>query len=254
MGGRKMHNHGQRVLDVPYVERNSNVCVEEGGYISKNITELSDIDQSYRLRHQIFCQELGWVPETPDEKEIDEYDLYAIPFGVFDKDNRLMAYLRLIISDRPFMLEDIFSSLVSPEHKLRKDRSTAEVSRVCVAKEARRDGISGNFGYHSVVVFLMKAVYQWCKINNIRYFYAVTEHSVFRLSCAKGFPYKLIGEPKKMPDGVVAVAILMDWNDFERIHAAKRPKLLEWFNQSQPNQAQMQSPQHESGLRRPIFA
>jgi hypothetical protein len=32
-----------------------------------------------------------------------------------------------------------------------------------------------------------------------------------------------------MPDGVVAVAVIMDWKEFETLNTQKRPDMLKWF-------------------------
>jgi acyl homoserine lactone synthase len=209
-----------------------NIEITENDYTVRNLTEPGDLGKAYELRHLIFAEELGWVPQSVAGLEIDDYDTNAVSFGVFDKADSLSAYMRLIMSGKPFMMEKEFSFLVSPEHRLRKGMDTAEVSRLCVAPGARNDTISGNFGLHSTSIFLLKGVYQWCLKNRVDYLYAVTEEKIYRLYRAKGFPFKLIGEPRQMPDGVVAAALIMDWREFEDLNRQKRPKMYSWFRQS----------------------
>ena len=152
------------------------------------------------------------------------------------------------------MIEKEFLSMVSPEHKIRREKDTAEISRLCLAPESRRDTVEGDFGHHSISVVLLKGIYRWCALNGIRYLYAVTEQKIYRLACAKGFPFKLIGEPQHMPDGVVAVAMMLDWREFETMNKTKRPKLIEWFSRYQSVPSRTQSQRHETGLRHPVFA
>ncbi len=152
------------------------------------------------------------------------------------------------------MLENEFLSLVAPEHEIRKESDTVEVSRLCVAPEARNANIRGNFGMHGISMLLYKGVYHWCIDNDIRYLYLVVEHKVLRLLCAKGFPCNLIGEPKIMPDGVAAVAALMDWREFERLNAARRPAMLRWFTQDRSTPVEARSLQPESCLQHQAFA
>ncbi len=209
------------------------VTLDEGGLTVKNLVSQTEKMQAFRLRHQIFCGELGWVLRAENGLETDEYDARAVPFGVYGAGEELLSYLRLIMPDSRFMLEKEFLSLVSPEHAVRKHDDTAEISRLCVAPVARHDVLAGNFGVHRASLLLFKGVYHWCLKNGIRFLYAVTELKVYRLFCAKGFPYKLIGDPKTMADGVVAVAVMMDWREFEAMNAQKRPGLLKWFNQNQ---------------------
>ena len=212
--------------------RLKNIEINENDYIVRNLAEAGDLQKAYQLRHLIFAEELGWVLKTESGLEQDDYDKNAVAFGVFDKMNNLSAYMRLIMAGKPFMMENEFSFLVSPEHHIRKGMDTAEVSRLCVAPGARNDTISGNFGLHSTSIFLLKGVYQWCLQNHVNCLYAVTEEKIYRLYRAKGFPFKLIGEPRQMPDGVIAAALIMDWREFEELNKLKRPRMFSWFRQS----------------------
>ncbi len=236
------------------VRKGSHVCFYEGDYSVRDISTEDDLMKSYRLRHEIFCGELGWVPPNPEMIEIDNYDEKAISFGVFNPQNKLASYLRLLTAEGAFMIEQEFSEMVSADHSIRHDKDTAEISRLCIAQESRRDLVSTECGKHSTSVIILKGIYTWCKINGVRYLYAVTEYKIYRLACAKGFPFKLIGEPKTMPDGVVAVAMLLDWEEFEFINTIKRPELIKWFNLYRSIPIGTQLPRHESYLRRQAFA
>lgn len=231
------------------------VDIEEGGYSVRMITDAGGLRQAFQLRHRVFCEELKWVSETDDRSEIDEYDINAIHFGVFDKDNILRAYLRLVHTNRPFMLKDIFGSLIGPGHELKRDTNTAEVSRLCVAPEARKDGVSGNFGVHNISMFLYKGVYHWCLENDVRYLYLVVEDKIFKLLNARGILCAMIGEPQLMPDGLNAVAGIIDWRDVEERNSLLRPKMLDWFTRShQEIPGRELLPRHEIDLRHPVSA
>lgn len=232
----------------------SSIFIKEGKFIVKNIVDAKEIIQAYHLRHKVFSQELEWVPETKNALEADNYDNYAIPFGVFNELNKLIAFIRLIPSTAPFMIEKEFLSLVEPEHKIRKEEDTVEVSRLCVVPDARNDVISGNFGVHSISMLLYKGVYHWCIKNCVRYLYLVVEHKIYRLLCARGFPCQLLGKPTLMPDGVVAVAAIMDWRVFEQINKTKRQEMLTWFTQYQANQDQWRPPQPVAYSQHQVFA
>lgn len=219
------------------------LLIHDGGFIVKTLTDEKGKFQAYRLRHRIFAQELQWIPQREDGLERDDYDKNAVHFGVFNEHKKLLAYLRLIMPDKYFMIEREFISLVGPEHKIRKERDTVEISRLCVSPEEGNNKIFCNFGVYNASIFLFKGVYQWCIRNNIRYLYAVAEQKVYRLFCTKGFPYKLIGKPKIMQDGVIAVAVIMDWKEFEGLNIIKRPKLVNWFTQCQSTPVQWQQQQ-----------
>ncbi len=238
-----------------YVQESGPTDISEGGYIVKTLRTSEELEKAYRLRHRIFSEELGWVPVQEDSMEFDRYDFKdTVNFGVFDGDGDLKAYLRLIPTSRSSMLEDIFSFLIGPGHKFRKDAHTAEISRLCVAPEARKDSVEGNFGTHHVSMLLYKGVYNWCLQNGVRSLYLVVEEKVYRLLSARGFPCELLGDGREMPDGVKAVAALMDWREFEFRNFVKRPGLLKWFNQTRSDQHPVQPPRHESGLPHPVSA
>lgn len=228
----------------------SSVLIYKGDILVKNLITEEDKVQAYHLRHRIFAQELGWAPQSENGLEIDGYDSNAVYFGVFDNQNRMLAFIRLITSEYPFMVERDFISLIGHDHVIRKERDTVEISRVCIAPEARPDTISGNFGIHRISMFLYKGVYHWCLKHNVRHLYAVVENKVHRLLRAMGFPCKLIGEPKVMPDGAKAVAVIMDWREFEALNSVKRPEMLEWFTQSRSGPAGQQLQQPEVCLQR----
>jgi acyl homoserine lactone synthase len=222
------------------------IFIREGELVVKNLITEEEKIQAYHLRHRIFAQELEWVPQSENGLETDSYDDYAIPFGVFDTDNRMLAHIRLILAGYPFMIEKDFKLLVSSEHVIRHEGDTGETSRICVAPEARPGMVSGNFGIHRISMFLYKGVYHWSLRNNIRYIYTVVEHKVWRLLRTAGFPCKLIGEPQVMPDGTKACAVIMNWLEFEALNAEKRPDMLRWFTQYQSVLAEQQQKQLEA--------
>jgi acyl homoserine lactone synthase len=150
---------------------------------------------------------------------------------------------------RQFMMEREFLSLVDPGHRIRKEQDTAEISRLCVAPEARSNRTAGNFDVHKISLALFKGVYQWCMLNKIRYLYAVTELKVYRLYCLKGFPYRLIGHPTRMPDGVTVVAVMLDWQEFESMNSVRRPVLIDWFKSARLSRRSQQSQPHGTCLK-----
>ncbi len=208
-------------------EENISVSLEEGRYTAKDLTNDHEIYQSFKLRKKVFSDELGWVKPI-DDLEIDEYDISSVPFGVF-ADNRLEAYLRLISTVHPFMLEKVFPMLVGADHNLRKESDTAEITRLCIEPDARRNFIRNDLGVFGMSMFLYKVVYHWCIANKVRFLYLVVEYKIFRLLNAQGLICNKIGEPVVMPDGVKAVAAIIDWRNFEEVNSVKRPGLAEWF-------------------------
>jgi N-acyl amino acid synthase of PEP-CTERM/exosortase system len=227
------------------------VFIQEDGLTVKTIIEASEKEQVFSLRHDVFAEELGWVPNCENKTEIDSYDRHAIHFGVFNVSCRLLSYLRIMEPGSPYMIEKEFINLISPEHKIRKDMESTEVTRLCVAAEARNRSVKSKAGSHSIAMFLYKGVYNWCLVNRIRHLYMVIEYKILRLLSARGFPCKPVGNLVTMPDGVMAVAALMDWREFESVNAVKRPEMYLWFSQRRSGQAEQPRQQPVSGSPRP---
>lgn len=222
--------------------------------MAKELRDEDEKTQAYHLRYRIFCEELKWVPPTADLMEKDDYDDHAIFLGLLDRQNRLVAFIRIILPDIPFMLEKEFLSLVNPIYRLRKEDDTAEISRLCIAPEVRKEVISGFFGRYTLSMLLYKSVYHWSIRNQIRYLYMVVEDRIYRLLHARGFPCRLIGDPKMMPDGVIAVAAILDWEEFEILNRVKRPAMWGWFNQYRSDQVPSQLQQPEPYLQHQVFS
>ena len=242
----------QNIRKDPESAENHSIFIREGGLVVKNLTTEEEEIRAYRLRHRIFAQELRWVPQSENALEKDDYDDYATPFGVFDCDGKMLAYIRLVSSGYQLMIEKEFKSLISPEHIIQGENAV-ELSRLCLEPEVRQGMISGNFGAHRISMFLYKGVYHWCIKNSVQIVYAVSEHKVWRLFRAAGFPSKLIGEPQVMPDGVKACAFIMDWREFEALNAEKRPDMLRWFIQHKSTLAERQQRQPGAYLQHQVF-
>jgi len=220
---------------VPRITKRSvtrSIFIREGGFTVKNLISENEKIEAYRLRHMVFAEELKWVPQSPTLLERDDYDRNAVSIGVFDEQNTLVAYVRLTPPGARFMIEKEFSSMIGVWHQIRKRNDTAEVSRLCVLPQARNASVRGNFGVHHVSMFLYKGVYQWCVRNNVRYIYVVVENKIHRMFMAKGFPCRLAGEPLTMPDGCVAVAAMIDFEELVAVNSVKRPEFIKWFTQN----------------------
>jgi acyl homoserine lactone synthase len=220
------YNTGERLdngipLGLPYASAQD---------VTARVLQARDVPSAYGLRHKVFAQELRWVPQSDDGLERDVYDAHALHFGVF-RDRKILSYLRLVSPEHRYMLEKEFRALVSPDHDIRKAPDTREVSRLCVSFDERGTKVRTSLGSLGVSMLLYRQVYQWCVPNKVRYLYLVVEYKVLRLLKMFGFPCVLVGEPTRMPDGVVAAAAIMDWREFEAKNLLARPELVEWFNQ-----------------------
>lgn len=192
-----------------------------------SLTKDFEKEAAYRLRHQVFAEELGWVPCSQDGREFDDYDNNCVLVGIF-ADNKLIACLRILLPFQEFMIEKEFKDILG-EHKIQKSHDTIEVTRFCVAREARKSQVITKYGTFPIIMALEKAFYNWCRLNGMDNVYMVVSKNFFRLLNLLGMPCNAVGPAVKMSDGVVALAAVSSWTAFERHNEEKRPHLLAWF-------------------------
>lgn len=102
----------------------------------------------FRIRHEVYCEELKFEPERPDRMETDQYDRHSLHclMSSADEQHRLVGCTRLVLArpedpDFPLPVEStcaatLDKSLYDPA---RVDRSRiAEVSRLAVRGQYRR--------------------------------------------------------------------------------------------------------------------
>ncbi|MCE5311768.1 MAG: GNAT family N-acetyltransferase [Nitrospiraceae bacterium] len=231
------------------------ICFKEDRYFVKNLSGSTELFLAGRLRHQVFAETLKWIPPKDNALDFDEYDKYAVHFGVFNN-SELTSYMRLIMPEDEFMIEKIeaFKRLLPPGFSLIKD-SAAEISRFCTRTDCRNTRAKANDRYFFQSLCLSKGVYHWCRLNNIRYLYAITEYKIFRLFKNYGFPFKTIGTDFHiMPDGTRVVVMILDWKEFEYLSQMQNREAHEWITecpQYSPARLQLQQRSVEAGLLHP---
>lgn len=211
------------------VENYSNIDFYESFLRIKTLENSIEKTKAYRLRHEAFATELGWVQSQVSGLEMDRYDdERMVPLGVFNGTNDLVAYLRITLPNFPFMMEH--EKMATINEPLEKSNETIEISRVCTDVTARSALLDTGYGKFNVSMVLYKGLYQWCQINHIHKMYMVVESKLYRLLKMSGFPCRPVGDITIMPDGAKTVTVKVNWKNFELQNITKRPNLLTWFN------------------------
>jgi acyl-homoserine lactone synthase len=78
----------------------------------------AEIEESFRLRYQVFVTERKWAAlERPDKREIDQFDtpdaIYLLALD--DRSGRVVGGSRLIPTTAPYLLSDVLPQLASRE-------------------------------------------------------------------------------------------------------------------------------------------
>lgn len=175
------------------------------------------------LRHQVFCDELGWLPTNASASEADFLDPICDHLAVWS-DSVLVGYIRLARGPGPYLTERCFRHHLEGGTSIRSTPDTAEISRLCVRKEFRRVRASSPLGLFPLSQWLFRETYRWCMAKNVRYTFFVTTEAVARLLRHRGFPIRRMnlwnaGETTQ-------VLSELDWREFEALGA--KP-LLDWF-------------------------
>lgn len=199
----------------------------EVGNLKENFAKYFSVEQAtdealkheiYRVRHAVYCQELGYEPTNPEQEETDEYDERSLLIALrAQSSGRVVGCVRLVRTDPdhpeqllPFehLCADVLDrSIIDPQKMDR--RHIVEISRLAVLPEYRkRKGDSSGpisiseedmgtreqprFPYIPVGLYL--AMFAMSEIHGIDHLFTLTEPRLARHLSALGFRIHLIGQ------------------------------------------------------------
>jgi len=194
-------------------------------------------DDVYRIRHQVYCEELAYEPQRPDRRESDEYDAHSLHVLIRSvKTGEFVGCTRIIRAQPqdsyyPLPFENICAaaldrSIVDPA-KLRRD-TIAEVSRLAVIagfRKRKNDGkrlvsISDqDFGtatqprFPYIPVSLYLATVELARLNGIDTLFVLTDERLASHFRKLGVDIQTIGAPvehrgKRIPSMINAGGII----------------------------------------------
>ena len=211
---------------MPLMEETRPVGFCEGGLQVKTLVTEEDLMASHRLRHQVFAERLQWVDKSEDGIEVDSYDIFATSVGLFDHAQKLRGVFRMVTPPAPFMLESEFRPCLLPNCEIRKERDTAEITRLTVAPTLTDRGLSIR-----LMQVLFKGVYQWSMHNEIRFLYMVVEKRFLRALRGMGFPCEPVSPAVSLPPaGALSIAAVLDWEEFRETCPLTQPAFFRWMN------------------------
>ncbi|HEX3496067.1 MAG TPA: acyl-homoserine-lactone synthase [Methylocella sp.] len=95
-----------------------------------------EMEQAYRLRHQVFVEEMGWTQlAKPDGREIDQFDNEHAVHMLYIEDGKVLGYQRMLPSTRPHLLSEITPELCEGERPV--GSHIWELTRHCVGRAHR---------------------------------------------------------------------------------------------------------------------
>lgn len=213
-------------MPISVVSEERGIAFYEGEFLVKTLETKEELTQAYRLRHRVFAERLRWVPPTEDGQEMDMYDLWGSSIGLVDCEGRLHGLARLLPSSGPFMLEQDLRLLVPPDHSIRKEPDTAEITRLAIDPDIKDKGLSAR-----LMLTLIKGIYHWAMEHSVRYLYLEVDHRFFRVLNTLGISCDPLGPPVALPPaGTLSIAAMMDIVRCEEVLGRKRPAVMEWMS------------------------
>ncbi|MBS0150098.1 MAG: GNAT family N-acetyltransferase [Nitrospira sp.] len=202
------------------------ITFSEGEFLVKTLQGEAEFTQAYRLRHKVFAEALRWVPPTDDGQEMDMYDLWGTSIGLLDSSGTLHGMARLLPATGLFMLEQDLRMLLPSSHILRKERDTAEITRLAINPDIKDKGLSAR-----LLLTLVKGIYHWALAHDVRFLYMEVDYRFFRVLNAMAIACDPLGPPVALPPaGALSIAAVMDIVRCEKVLGRKRPRVMEWMS------------------------
>jgi len=77
---------------------------------SREVARNALLEQTYRLRHEIYVRERGWKAlARPDGREIDQFDTKDAVYLIWEHEGRVFGGARFIPTDKPHLMSELFA-------------------------------------------------------------------------------------------------------------------------------------------------
>lgn len=171
------------------------LLVAHGSEVASN----ADIfEQMYRLRAEQFSLRRGWRVEVIDGLEKDRFDdLNPLYVCVLDRQQNLLASLRLLPTTGPHMLSDVFPEVMG-EAGIVRHPLIWESSRFCVNTSAVRE--FGADGLNIVTRQVLAGLFQTAHQAGVRNVISVYDVFVERILRRAGCTFDRLGPVVKYDD------------------------------------------------------
>jgi acyl homoserine lactone synthase len=151
------------------------------------------LDDIYRLRAEVFRENLGWDVATLCQREIDEFDTERAIYGaITDEQGELEGCFRLLPTTDRYMLKSVFPELLHGE-AAPSDPRVLESSRFAVKPSILKG--RGIQGLHEVTAHLLISQIDYCLTHHIHTVVSVTDLRFERVLRSAGLPCERYGAP-----------------------------------------------------------
>jgi acyl-homoserine lactone synthase len=172
-----------------------------------------EMEQAYRLRHQVFVEEMGWTDlAKPDGREIDQFDDKHTVHMLYIERGQVLGYQRMLPSTRPHLLSHVMPELCEGEPPA--GPHVWECTRHCVARGHREKGRVAS----PIANAILSGMVEWGLESGVLKVIVEIEPSALLRFVQLHFRPMPLGLPRKIGGhNIIAVTLSFDWRTLERL-------------------------------------
>jgi len=166
----------------------------------------AELDEFFKLRHNIYSEYLGWRPVSQTNREVDQFDTDHAVYFVGMKYGKVVAGSRLISTVHPHLLSEVFPHLCKNGRPWRRP-FVAEWTRGFIVPEERRA---------SDLLLLSQscaAIMEYCLNEKITHVGGIQKTNWFNLWKRLGWNVIEIGDATSVDGDIVVPAYIEVSND-----------------------------------------
>ncbi|HXW69912.1 MAG TPA: acyl-homoserine-lactone synthase [Methylocella sp.] len=173
----------------------------------------NEMEQAYRLRHQVFVKEMGWHDlAKPDGREIDQFDNKHAVHMLYVERGEVLGYQRFLPSTRPHLLSDVMPELCEVPRPV--GTHIWEWTRFCVERGHRVQGRA----VCPLTNMLLTAAVEWGLESGITQFIIQTNATWLLRMVQLHFRPLPLGLPKKISgEDIIAITASFDERTLMRL-------------------------------------
>ncbi|MFU0507169.1 acyl-homoserine-lactone synthase [Pseudaminobacter sp. NGMCC 1.201702] len=139
----------------------------------------NEFDEFLRRRHDAFVRQKHWRPESPDGREIDQFDTDAATYILGMQDGHVITSARLIPTSEPHLVSEVFPDMCELTGVPRRP-DYAEWTRTYVYGDAADRGVRGTITQLSCAVMEYALEEALSAVGGIQKTYFMTHHGRLR--------------------------------------------------------------------------
>jgi acyl-homoserine lactone synthase len=173
-----------------------------------------EMEQAYRLRHQVFVEEMGWTDlAKPDGREIDQFDDKHAVHLLYIEHERVLGYQRMLPSTRPHLLSEIMPELCEGERPV--GPHIWELTRHCVERRHREK--TGRLA-SPAANFILSGMVEWGLKHGVSTVIVEIEPATLLRLVQLHFRPLPLGLPIRIAGrDTIALTLTFDWRTLERL-------------------------------------